>query len=183
MTPKKKSWVVFLSITALLFLAAALVFYFLVIYFPTSSILSPDNFPTTNDKFATSMYPQLLDIGKFFLTILVGVFVASITFSEKIVNFATSAWWSKSLLIFCWIFLLISIVSDGVGLVFLTDWYSVEMIEHDPKNIGLFGLSFFCYAFAGISFGIALTSMLAAGIISAINEINFKRVANATQNG
>lgn len=116
----------------------------------------------------------MLDLGKFFLTILVGVFVASITFSEKIVSFATASWWSKSLLIFCWVFLLVSIVCDGVGLVFSTNWFALELLEHSQSNMRMFELAFLCFGAAGITFGLALTSMLAAGIISFISEMKFK---------
>ena len=171
---KKKPLLVLFIIVAL-FLGAGLVFYFLIIYFPSSSVLDSRNLPLVNSEFATKIYPHLLDLGKFFLTILLGIFVASITFSEKIVNFTSSSWWSKSLLILCWIFLLISIVSDGVGLVFLTDWYANELVEHTEDNIGIFELSSFCFAFAGISFGLALTSMLTGGIISIVSNINFNK--------
>src|SRR4051794_3801355 len=110
---QKKSWILFLT-TISIFFAAGLIFYLFVIYFPTSVKHNNNSLPITNIEFTTKMYPQLLDLGKFFLTILIGVFVASITFSEKIVNFTSSSWWSKSLLILCWILLLISIVCDGV---------------------------------------------------------------------
>lgn len=159
-----------ISIIIILFLGAALVFYFFIFYFPNKFASRGDDLPPTTMEFTKSMYPQLLDMGKFFLTILTGVFVASITFSEKIVSYSTATLWSKSLLILCWILLLLSIVSDGVGLVFLTNWYAIEMVSHSQDNMEIFSGSFICFGLAGIAFGLSLTSMFSAGLISFIHE-------------
>jgi hypothetical protein len=164
----KKS-ILLASIIILMFVGAGFIFYLFIFYFPTSGKFDY-NGSELDLNFTTNMYPQLLDLGKFFLTVLIGIFVASITFSEKIINFNSTSWWAKSLLILCWILLLISIVSDGVGLVFLTNWYAVELIKHAQFHVKLFTQSFICFGLAGISFGLALTSMLSAGLISFLNN-------------
>jgi hypothetical protein len=170
LTITKKRTILLIVVIVLIFLGAGLILNLFMNFFPTQNKLDPNDLPFTTLEFTKSIYPQLLDLGKFFLTILVGVFVASITFSEKIVNFQSTSWWAKSLLILCWLFLLLSIVCDGVGLVFVTNWYTNEVIEHSQEHMTMFELAFFCFGFAGISFGLALTSMLAAGIISFVHH-------------
>jgi hypothetical protein len=131
--------------------------------------ISYNNFINSfNEKFVEKEYAELKDLAKSFLTILVAVFVASITFSEKIVNFNTSTWWSKSLLIVCWVLLLLSIVLTGSGLVFLTSSFNQAIYVPCPDNIDLYMKAFFCFVFSGLAFGLALASMLCAGIISFI---------------
>ena len=161
---KKK--VLLLSIIFLCFILAALLAYFFMYYLPDSSNLHGDPDFFSNPEFTDKIYQSTLDLGKFFLTLISAIFVASITFSEKIVNFNSSSWWSKSLLVACWILLLLSIASDGVGLVFLTQWYGFKLINSPFPDMGFD--AFICFGLAGVFFGLALTSMLTAGIISFI---------------
>lgn len=170
LTIAKKRTLLLIAVILLIFFGAGIILNVFMSYFTTQGKLDANELPYTTFEFTKAIYPQLLDLGKFFLTILVGVFVASITFSEKIVNFQSTSWWAKSLLILCWLFLLLSIVCDGVGLVFVTNWFTNEAIEHSQEHMTLFELAFFCFGFAGISFGLALTSMLAAGIISFVHN-------------
>lgn len=124
-----------------------------------------------NAKFVESEYAEIKDLGKSFLTLLIAVFVASITFSEKIVNFSASTWWSKFLLIFCWILLLISIVLTGAGLVFNASCFNQALYVPCPDNLDLFELVFICFVLSGLCFGLGLSSMLAAGVISLVHKI------------
>jgi hypothetical protein len=177
---KKK--LLLIAIVFLLFCGAGIIFIIFTNFFSAQHYSSSNNLPITSIDFTTSLYPYLLDLGKFFLTILVGVFVASLTFSEKIVNIHSSSWWAKSLLILCWLFLLLSIVCDGVGLVFLTNWFANEKVEHSQQHMLMFQFSFYAFGLAGINFGLALTSMLTAGIISFIEvtKIDNQKKSTAT---
>lgn len=163
------------SAVLVIFIGAGLIFYFFIFYLPNNIKLDENDLPITDFNFTEKIFPQLLDLGKFFLTILIGTFVASITFSEKIVNFNSSSWWAKSLLILCWFLLLLSIVMDGVGLIFLTNWYATELLQHQQSNMKIFEMVFLIFAAAGICFGLALSSMLCAGIISFISQLNFEK--------
>ena len=154
------------SIVFLLFCGAGIILLLFFKYFFQPYSTDASGLPITTIDFNSKVFPHLLDLGKFFLTILVGVFVASLTFSEKIVNFQSTSVWAKSLLILCWLFLLLSIVCDGVGIVFLTTWYANESVEHNQQNMSVFQSAFYCFGFAGINFGLALTSMLTSGVIS-----------------
>src|SRR4051812_3975343 len=48
-------------------------------------------------------YAEAKDASKAFLTLLVAVFVASLTFSDKIVDLQRSGWWSRGLMVTCWV--------------------------------------------------------------------------------
>jgi hypothetical protein len=157
-----------ISAIIILFAGAIFIFYLAIIW------LQSQNINTSNElnsiDFLKSIYPELKDLGKFFLTLIIGVFVASITFSEKIVNFNTSSTWAKGLLILCWIFLLLSIVFDGTGLVYLTNWYTIGLLPNDGQYVINFTYAFFCFGISGIIFGFALTSLLAAGLMPFIQH-------------
>lgn len=122
-----------------------------------------------NEKFVANEYTEIKDLGKSFLSLLVAVFVASITFSEKIVVYNTSSWWAKALLIACWILLLLSVVLAGAGMVFLASCYNQALHMPCPENVELYATSFFSFVIAGLLFGLGLTSMLCAGIVSFIH--------------
>lgn len=125
-----------------------------------------------NQKFIDKEYSEIKDLGKTFLSILVAVFVASITFSEKIVDYNSTSWWAKSLLIVCWILLLLSVVLSGAGMVFISSCYNQALHVPCPDNLELYVTAFFTFVLAGLSFGLGLTSMLCAGIISFIQPLN-----------
>jgi len=50
------------------------------------------------NRFLDRDYAEVKDLSTAFLTLLTAVFVASITFSEKIVDFNRSGWWAKAIL-------------------------------------------------------------------------------------
>ena len=92
--------------------------------------------------FAKNVYSGLMDLEFFFLTILLGVFVVFQTFSEKIVNFSAATWWSKILLLLCWVFVLISIIGDETGMFFLQHCYVNETIRCDYSHRQIFEQAF-----------------------------------------
>lgn len=118
------------------------------------------------ELFAKYDYAESKDLAKAFLTILVAVFVASVTFSEKIVGIGESGWWQKFLMILCWLLLLTSIVCCGTGIAFMT--MAVGWAAHSPeKNYYVFeNYGGWLLVISGISFGCALAAMLVTGIIS-----------------
>jgi len=88
------------------------------------------------------------------------------------VNLSSSTWWSKFLLIFCWVLLLLSIVFTGAGLVFNASCFNQALYVPCADNLDLFELVFVCFILSGLCFGPGLSSMLAAGIISFIHKID-----------
>jgi hypothetical protein len=64
-------------------------------------------------------FAETKDLAKAFLTLLTAVLVASITFSEKIVDVNRSGWWPRGLMIGSWIMVLVAIASSGAGLALM----------------------------------------------------------------
>jgi hypothetical protein len=115
-------------------------------------------------------YPESKDLAKSFLTLLTAVLVASITFSEKIVDFARASWVSKSLIITCWLSVLGAITACGVGLAFMAQaagWATYQPFLDDrsieDRAVGLF-------ITAGLAFGVGLATLITAGIISLVGR-------------
>jgi hypothetical protein len=116
-------------------------------------------------------YTETKDLTKAFLTLLTALLVASITFSEKIVDLSRSGWWSRGMMICCWVLLLIAIATCGAALAFMTTavgWATyypqADYRQFEMKAVWLLII-------AGLSFGSALVSLLIAGIISLIDSL------------
>jgi hypothetical protein len=114
-------------------------------------------------------YAETRDISKAFLTLLTAVFVASITFSEKIVDLHKSGWWPRALMICCWVSLLIAIAACGAALALMmqaagyASYYPQAdfwVFEADAVRL---------YLCSGFSFGVGLVCLLVAGIISLVD--------------
>lgn len=124
-------------------------------------------------------FAESKDLAKSFLTLLTAVLVASITFSEKIVDVQRSGWWPRGLMITSWICLLIAIAACGAGLALIT--IAAGYSSYDPhlnyrifefKAVKLFGG-------AGISFGCGLVALLVAGIVSLVDRSHAKTATSA----
>lgn len=115
------------------------------------------------DKFFKIDYSETKDLAKAFLTLLVAVFVASVTFSEKIADLKTAGLWAKSAMITCWVLLLLAISACGAGLTYMIfglgtiihEFRSPYPLEHRAQRL---------FGGAGLLFGLALISMLFAGL-------------------
>jgi hypothetical protein len=134
--------------------------------------LDPDTNKSTlvtvehNQKFVKQEYPEIKDLAKSFLTIVIGVFVASITFSEKIVATNTTSSLAKVILVLCWFMLLGSIVLTGCGSVYLAKCFNRALYNPSANISPLFKYARICYLSSGVCFGFGMSTMLAAGIIS-----------------
>lgn len=126
-------------------------------------------FVKQGETFVKTDYAESKDLSKAFLSLLTAVFVASITFSEKIVGIGNSGWWAKSLMILCWSLLLLAIVACGAALALMT--IAAGWATHNSSlNFWLFeyrAMSLFLTA--GIFFGGGLTAMLVTGVISLLH--------------
>jgi hypothetical protein len=108
-------------------------------------------------------YDEGKDLSKAFLTLLVAVFVASITFSEKIIDLKSAGTWERTAMIMCWLSLLLAIAACGTGLVYLASvlafsLYNSLLAWHQMERaVILIGCS-------GLLFGVGLVMMLVAGM-------------------
>src|SRR4051812_49107622 len=59
---------------------------------------------------------KLLTFAKAFITLVSGVLVFSVTFTEKIINWDKADGYSKTMMLACWILLVLAIILCGIGL-------------------------------------------------------------------
>jgi hypothetical protein len=114
-------------------------------------------------------YEEGKDLSKAFLTLVAAVFVASVTFSEKILDLKSAGSWARASMIVCWIFLLVSIAACGTGLVYLASAYALlNFTNFVPLHQML--RSCFLIGSSGLAFGVGLLMMLLAGLPSVIKK-------------
>ena len=155
-----------MTLIVITFFAAIIMFVFLRNFHPVCGSHSNVNYIIWNANFVAKEYSQMQDLGKSFLTIVIAVFVASITFSEKIVNVEKATSLSKTFLYLCWTLLLSSTILAGAGLAFFAGCFDQALYVPCEGNKILFNYASYCFLFAGVSFGLGLLSMLLAGINS-----------------
>jgi hypothetical protein len=118
--------------------------------------------------FLSTDYAESKDLAKAFLTLLTAVFVASITFSEKIVNMQNAGWWSKGLMITAWSCLLLAIVSCGSGLGLMAEAAYVAANLPSLSVVDMENSAAILFVWSGLMFGGALAALLVAGVISLV---------------
>ena len=118
------------------------------------------------EKFLARDYTDFKDIGKAFLTLLSATLVASITFSEKIVDVGKAELLPLSTMIVCWVLLLLAIISLIFGLAFMghaawTAAYDPDVNFLESENNGV------RYLFMSVgAFVCALLALVTAGVVS-----------------
>jgi hypothetical protein len=75
---------------------------------------------TPRDLFLKYDYLEAKDLCKQFLTLNASVLVVSVTFSEKVANFASAPYESKVLLLSSWSCLLASLIGCGLSLAYMS---------------------------------------------------------------
>jgi hypothetical protein len=115
-------------------------------------------------------YAEAKDASKAFLTLLVAVFVASLTFSEKIVDLQRSGWWSRGLMIACWVLLLVAIASCGAALALMMLAAGYAAYTPQLSYWSLESKAVYLYMTAGLVFGGSLVALLIAGVISLVKQ-------------
>ena len=118
------------------------------------------------EKFLRADFAESKDLAKAFLTLLVAVFVGSITFSEKIVKLHNARRPARAATMSAWSFFLLAIIACGCGLAFIalaggmaTHYPNLNYWRHEQRAIIMWGVS-------GLAFGAGLVALLVAGILS-----------------
>lgn len=69
--------------------------------------------------FTDFVYPEVKDLCKHFLTLVSGILVFSITFSEKIIDFQRAKPWERWLLLAAWAMFFLTFIGGGASLTML----------------------------------------------------------------
>jgi len=115
-------------------------------------------------------YAESKDLAKTFLTLLSAILVASITFSEKIVDISKAKLLPLSTMIVCWSLLMAAIIFCGSGLAFMTTAAGIAAYnpELDYWQLEARGVNLFLSA--GVAFVFALIALIIAGISSLVEK-------------
>ena len=118
------------------------------------------------ETFLDRDFAEAKDASKAFLTLLVAVFVASLTFSEKIVDLQRSGWWSRGLMIACWVLVLVAIACCGAAFALMMVAVGYAAYAPQFSYWALEAKAIYLYIASGLAFGGGLVALLIAGIFS-----------------
>lgn len=121
-------------------------------------------------KYLSHDYPEFKEMTKAFITLLSATLVASITFSEKVVNISSAPSIAVSALVACWFLLLSAIIACVGGLGFMAN--AAWIAQYDPYLNFLVSetRAVSLLMFSVGSFITALAALMTAGIISLITK-------------
>lgn len=157
----------------LLIIGTALVFYFFIVYFPGLLSQHKNDIALATPHFKGNLYPLLLQAEKLFLLLPAGIFIVTTLGTKKTVPLTPATRWSRFFLLLCWVLLFVSASCDAVALGYLNNWNESALPGHPAGSSEMFIRSCICFKIAGISAGLALTSILAAGTVAFIYQVTF----------
>jgi hypothetical protein len=138
--------------------------------------------PEPDKLFMQFYYPETKDLCKTFLTLVTAVLVFSLTFSDRIVDFARATKLARRLLLSSWFSMLGAILVCGVGLAYV----SAAAAQAATGEFGYFQAAMFgwkCIVIAGVSFGVGLCALIAAGTVSISGRRDRRRETAAAEQG
>lgn len=121
-------------------------------------------------RFIERDYAESKDLGKTFLTLIAGILVASVTFSEKIVDVGKSNTIPMVSMIACWFLLLGAIVACGIALALMSAAVGMTTYKPDLDFRDVEEKAIYAFLSAGVSFSVALLAMIVAGISSLVHR-------------
>ena len=125
--------------------------------------------------FLAFQYPEVKDLCKQFLTLISGILVFSIAFSEKIIDFQRARLFQRLSLLVSWALLMISFVACGSGLYFIfiaaesANGSIIYNYGHDFKYFTR--ISYTLLDFAGVSFVAALLTLVFTALPNVLGKI------------
>jgi hypothetical protein len=135
------------------------------------------------DVFIDKAYPEIKSLATQLLTLLTGVLVFSVAFSEKIINFNSAEQTTRIIMILGWTFLIMSIIANGFGLAYNAYAIPFAIADSYYATHGTIGAASFYEPFinsliaillSGFFFILGLICIVIAGVIS----INRKQPGN-----
>jgi hypothetical protein len=104
------------------------------------------------------------DLCKQFITVVSGVLVFSLTFSEKIVNFSTAKRGLRILLAISWASMLFAIIACGLGLTYICLAGGQALYGGDDGYLSTASTSYRWITAAGMSFVVGLVCLICAAL-------------------
>ena len=122
---------------------------------------------TTAELFLKYDYQETKDLAKAFLTLVSGILVLSITFSDKISGFTHRH--TRFALAACWTSLICALIACGFALVLIT-YAAGEAVYGGAGYFIIAWRSWYLMLVAGVLFAAGLIAMAVAGILSLYHQ-------------
>ena len=119
--------------------------------------------------FLEFQYAEIKDLTKQFLTVVAAVLAISVTFSEKIVNFAEARTASKVLMIVTWGLCLFAFTLGGFAMYLIYNAGAAAKYAVLTRTPGTYWVetrrAYLCLRLAGLAFVLALVLLVVVGIL------------------
>jgi hypothetical protein len=122
------------------------------------------------DIFLGKDYAESKDLAKTFLTLISASLVASITFSEKIVDVGKATLVPLSTMIVCWVLLLAALVACGTGLALMTTAAGLAAYEPSLDYRQIENRAIRLFLGSGVAYAFALIALIVAGVTSLVEK-------------
>jgi hypothetical protein len=120
---------------------------------------------TTPKDFLAFDYSEVKDLSKAFLTLISGILVFSVTFSEKIVKFPGGKPLARRLLLMSWAFFILAILASGLALNCI--FYGASKFAHGQSDYTSWGdFSYWSLDFGGFFFVVGLICLMASAVVT-----------------
>jgi hypothetical protein len=124
----------------------------------------PDKNNSPQEKFLGFLYPEIKDLAKHFLTLISGVLVFSVTFSEYLLKVSQPPPVSTRALIAAWLAWIAAVICAGLG-VLINFVAAVQALRRDERDIrGLVWVTYVAIDAGGILFVAGLLVLALSGV-------------------
>jgi hypothetical protein len=111
-------------------------------------------------------FSETKDLCKHFLTVVTAVLVFSLTFSDKVVSFATASVTARRLLVVAWSLMLLSIIACGIGLCYISLAGGDAVYKPSDRYLKRARVAYSWIIIAGSSFVLGLISQIATAAVT-----------------
>jgi hypothetical protein len=115
-------------------------------------------------KFLAFLYPEIKDLAKHFLTLVSGVLVFSVTFSEKIVPFSIATTFEKRALLTAWLLWIAAVILAGLAILFNFLAATQMLRQHERDNRPLVRLTYAAIDAGGVCFVAGLVALALSAV-------------------
>lgn len=129
------------------------------------------NAPDTIYKLTEFEWAEYKDLAKQFLTLIIGVLVLSVTFSEKIVDYQKASRWQKAAVVTTWASLIGALLCTGLSIWIMYQCALFAMYGHyslrpNTGDVPEVDWAYISINIGGLLFGFSLICIVATGMLT-----------------
>ncbi len=137
--------------------------------------IQPAPVPDVIYKLTEFEWAEFKDLAKQFLTLIVGVLVFSVTFSEKIVDYQDASKWQKASVVATWASLIAALLCAGLGVWWmyqasLSAMYDHRSLRAGSEPVGMLVAAYTTINLGGVFFALSLMAIVTTGLLTMFRE-------------